>query len=51
VKRFLASIIVVFAVMAPAAYARGEGGALSKDGKPNGWNVFGKCVSSRTKGT
>jgi hypothetical protein len=51
VKRFLASIIVVFAVMAPAAYARGEGGALSQDRKRNGWNVFGKCVSSRTKGT
>jgi hypothetical protein len=51
VKRFLASIIVVFAVMAPAAYARGEGGALGKGRKRNGWNAFGKCVFSRNKET
>ena len=50
-KRFLASIIVVLAVTASAAYARGEGGALGKGRTRNGWNVFGKCVSSRNKGT
>ena len=49
-KRFLASIIVVLTVIS-AAYARGEGGALGKGRKRNGWNAFGKCVFSRNKET
>jgi hypothetical protein len=49
--RFVASIIVVLAVTASAAYARGEGGALGRRRKRNGWNAFGKCVSLRNKET
>jgi hypothetical protein len=51
VKRFVASIIVVLAVTASAAYARGGGGALERDRKRNGWNACGKSVSSRNKET